>query len=67
MKIIKNEVRPIGYVTVELNEIEIQTILSMYEELCYIKEIPFDGMYGTRQELYQSMKEALSTNPNTNK
>ena len=60
MKTIKNEIRPIGFVTLELNEKEITTIMGALEELCFYKRRPFEEMMGTRQEIYNTLKDLVS-------
>lgn len=60
MKTIKNEIRPIGFVTLELNENEITTIIGALEELCFITRRPLEEMMGTRQDIYDTLKELVS-------
>lgn len=60
MKIIKNEIRPIGFVTLELNENEVQTLIGVFEEIAYLHRRPFEDILGTRGDLYNALKETLT-------
>lgn len=59
MQIIKNEIRPVGFVTLEMTVEEIQTILGMLDEISYLYARPADKMYGTRREIYETLKELV--------
>jgi hypothetical protein len=59
MKIISNQIRPVGYITIELSENEVQTIISAFEEVCYMRNRPYDEILGTRREVYDKLKEAI--------
>ncbi len=62
MKTIKNEIRPEGYAIFELSHKEINTLISLFEDMCWIKNIPFTEINGTRKEIYDQLNEALSKN-----
>ena len=64
MKIIKNEIRPIGYIVIELSEVEIQEIIGVIEEVQFCRNMPFEKIGGIRQEIYEKMKELLLTKRN---
>lgn len=59
MNIIKQEIRPIGYCTLELSEAEIQSIVGCIEEIQMIKNIPLDKVFGLRGDIYFKLKELL--------
>lgn len=61
MEIIKNEIRPIGFVTIELNENEVQTIIGVMDELCMYKREPYGEIMGTRGVIYNALKKLLKT------
>jgi len=63
MKTIRNEVRPIGFVTVELTENEVQTLIGVFEEICYLKDRHItESLGGTRKELYDQFKFLININ-----
>ena len=61
MKIIKSEIRHIGYTILELSETEVQSIIDAFEEVCYLKNVPFSKIMGTRKEIYDKLYEILNT------
>lgn len=63
MKIIKNEVRPIGYCTIEFSEVEIQTIIGVIEEVQFYKRQTFEEIMGIRGDVYKKLKELLTPTP----
>lgn len=60
MKIIKNEIRPIGYVTIELSEAEIQSIVGSLEEISMYRNMPYGEMKGIRGDIYAKFCELLT-------
>ena len=64
MKIIRDEIRPIGFLTIEMSENELQAITGAFEELCYIKRITFKEMGGIRQEVYDCFQKHLNKKSN---
>lgn len=62
MKTIKNEIRPIGFVTLELNENEVQTIIGCIDEIYMYRGQPATNMAGTRRDIYDALKELLKKN-----
>lgn len=48
MKIIRQEIRPVGYCSIEFNESEIQSIVGCIEELQLYKNRPFEEIGGIR-------------------
>lgn len=57
MKIINKSIRPIGFITVELNEIELQSLIETFEQLQMI--LNQSEIKGIRGELYKTFKELL--------
>lgn len=50
---------------IELSEAEIQSLLSLFEEICmYRQMLPEDAHMGLRGELYRQFKELLTSNTN---
>ena len=60
MKIITQQIRPVGYCTLELSETEIQTIIGCIEELQQYKNRPMEDIGGIRQDIYIALKKILS-------
>ena len=60
MKIINNEIRPVGYVTFELSEAEIQSIIGTMEQLQMLRNQPYGEMKGIRGDLYQMFTKVLT-------
>lgn len=45
---------------IELNEAEIQTLVSLFEEICFYKQmLPEKAHMGLRGEIYSKLKETL--------
>ena len=61
MKLIKNEIRPVGYCTLELSETEVQTIIGVFQENCYLKRVSFEEMQGRREEIYNMLNKIIKT------
>lgn len=61
MRIIQNEIRPVGYITLELSENEVKSIVGVFEEICHIKNMPYESIIGTRAEIYNKLCEVLKT------
>lgn len=61
MKVIKNEIRPIGFVTIELNENEVHTIIGCMDEIAMYRREPYGKAMGNRGEIYNKLKALLST------
>jgi hypothetical protein len=59
MKVLKNEIRPIGFITLELNENEVHTLIGVFEEICYLQRRHFDDIKGTRGDIYSALKATL--------
>lgn len=59
MEIKAKSIRPIGFVTIEFDEVELQTIMSEFEDNCRIMNRPLDCMGGIRQKLYNQLSEVL--------
>lgn len=59
MMILKNEIRPIGFVTLELNENEVQTLIGLFEDICFLKQMPLSELKGTRSEIYKTLSATL--------
>jgi len=58
MKIVNNSIRPIGFITVELNEVELQSIVETMEQVQHILRQP--EIMGIRGELYKEFKSLLA-------
>lgn len=65
MKVLKNEIRPIGFITLELTENEVQTLIGAFEEIAYIHRRPFEEILGTRGDIYNALKKTLTPTPIT--
>ena len=59
MKIIRNEIRPVGFVSLELNENEVQTILGVFEQLEVLMNNQ-DYHKGTRGEIKRTLNELIN-------
>lgn len=60
MKVIKNEIRPIGFATIELNENEILTILGVFDQLAmYMQDHNYHK--GTRKEIQDLLHSLVVT------
>lgn len=59
MQVIKNEIRPIGFVTIELNENEVQTIIGAFDEIAMLRRYPYGEVMGNRGEIYRTLKQLL--------
>lgn len=59
MLIIKNEIRPVGYCTIELSENEIHILLGVFEDLCTLRQLPFTEQKGTRGDIYKALITTL--------
>jgi len=57
MKIVNTSIRPIGFTTIELNEVEIQSLVETFEQLQMIMQQT--EIKGIRGELYKQFKELL--------
>jgi hypothetical protein len=55
MKIIRNEIRPVGYVTIELQEHEVQAIISCLDEIYMYRGKPITDMAGSRRDIYDAL------------
>lgn len=60
MKIIKNEIRPIGFVTLELNENEVQILLGLFEQIESLMQNPLYHQ-GTRGDIKRALLELIKT------
>jgi hypothetical protein len=60
MKVTNKTIRPIGFVTIELNEVELQSIVDTMEQIqCLLQQTEIMGIRG---ELYKEFKSLLKTN-----
>lgn len=59
MRVLKNEIRPIGFVTIELNENEVQTLIGCIDEIAMYRREPYGQVMGNRGEIYNKLKEVL--------
>jgi hypothetical protein len=57
MKIINTTIRPIGFSNIELNEVELQSIVETFEQVQML--LNQHEIKGIRGELYKSFKELL--------
>lgn len=60
MKTINKTIRPIGFVTIELNEAELQSLIDTMEQIQCLTCQP--EIMGIRGELYKQFKSLLQTN-----
>ena len=59
MKILKNETRFIGYVTLEFSEVEIQALHDMFWQIGQYQNILPEDMKGIRGELYKEFDKLI--------
>lgn len=60
MKVIKNEIRPIGFVTIEFNENEVQTLIGVIDQICMYRQMPMGSMKGTVGDLYEKLNDLIT-------
>lgn len=64
MKIIKNEVRPVGYCILELTVEEAQCLINLFEDFQEILNRPFTEIGGIRGDIYKSLCEIVNIKQN---
>lgn len=59
MKIISNQVRPVGYVTLELDTAELQCLYDLFWEVSAMHRRPIEDLMGKRGEIYQEIAKLI--------
>jgi len=46
-------------VEIEMTEAEVQSLVGLFEENCYLKQVPFDYIMGLRKEILEKLRSVL--------